>query len=94
MKSDRRRVARISSIPLAVMAIAMSVAGCGAKDGSTTCNDYLDMDNGDQQETVQNMIKNTNQTDSGGNMLLTMGSVKLYCMVHPADSRIDGIYTG
>jgi hypothetical protein len=80
-------------LPL-LAAMVGTVAGCGAGDGSTTCGDYVDMSGGNQQETVENMLSATGQDTSNGNLMLTMGSVRLYCMVHPDDSRIDGIYRG
>lgn len=94
MKFTDRKNACISWILLGVTAATMSVAGCATKDGSTTCDDFVGMSYGDQQETVENMVKATNQDDSSSNLLLTIGSVRLYCMVHPTDSRIDGIYSG
>lgn len=94
MKPGDRKLARLWWPLLGAISVATSISGCAATDGSTTCQDFLDMSYDDQQGTVDNMFKATNQDDSSSNLVLTMGSIRLYCMVHPADSRIDGIYSG
>lgn len=73
---------------------AVFVTGCGAGGGSTTCGEFADMSQENQQETVENMIAERGQDGSNSNLMVTMGSVRFYCFVHSDGSRIDGIYTG
>ncbi|HEX3782259.1 MAG TPA: hypothetical protein VHX38_21560 [Pseudonocardiaceae bacterium] len=77
-----------------ISAVAL-LAACGTKDGSTTCGDWLNMDSGDQHTAVQNMLQDKGQNaNSETTYLTTLGSVKLFCALHPSSDTIDQIYQG
>ncbi|HXP18995.1 MAG TPA: hypothetical protein VN840_05025 [Streptosporangiaceae bacterium] len=75
--------------------IAVVVTGCSQAGGATTsCGSYEGMNSGDRVTTIQNMMKTYKQNLSEGNVLLTTGSVNLFCAVHSSDAEISGIYGG
>ncbi|HEX5401929.1 MAG TPA: hypothetical protein VFX16_06465 [Pseudonocardiaceae bacterium] len=84
---------KVIASAVAVCAVVL-LAGCGAKNGSTKCGDWEDMDTSDQHTAVQNMIDDKGQSAGELNFLTTLGSVKLFCVTHPSDDTLDQIYQG
>jgi outer membrane murein-binding lipoprotein Lpp len=82
---------------LALTAVAVSavvLAGCAAKNGSTSCGDWLAMNSSDRHSAVQNMISDRHQSAGEMMYLTTLGSVKLFCATHPDSATLDQIYQG
>jgi hypothetical protein len=83
------------SVLFVLLVCAAFVVACGSKNGSTTCGDWLSMGSADQHTAVQNMMQDRGKNpDSELSYLSTLGSVKLFCAMHPADDTIDQIYQG
>ncbi|HYS37431.1 MAG TPA: hypothetical protein VEO01_17575 [Pseudonocardiaceae bacterium] len=73
----------------------ITLAGCGAKNGSTKCGDWLGMTTSDQHTSVQNMMSDKGKNpNSELSYLGTLGSVKLFCATHPSSDTLDQIYHG
>lgn len=83
------------SVVFVLLACALAVVACGTKNGSTTCGDWLSMDSADQHTAVQNMMQDKGQNPGSElKYLTTLGSVKVFCAVHPSSDTIDQIYQG
>jgi hypothetical protein len=78
---------------VAVLSV-LALAGCSSKNGSTSCGDWLGMNKGDQHTAVQNMISDRGGSSGELNYLTTLGSVKLFCAIHPSGDTLDKIYQG
>jgi len=78
------------------IALTLLLAGCGSgtSGGSTTCGTWSGLNASDRTSAVTAMIKTHGNDESAGNVEETLGSVDLYCMVHPATATISGIYQG
>ena len=82
---------------LAVVAAlsVITLVGCGAKNGSTKCGDWLGMSTSDQHTAVQTMMSDKGKNpNSELSYLSTLGSVKLFCATHPGSDTLDQIYQG
>jgi len=81
---------------VAVAAVLMLTAmgGCSSDSGgSTTCGNYLSMNNDDQAKVVTKMLDSRGSSTDDGTILLTRLSVTAYCQANGSDSaHIDGIY--
>lgn len=83
------------SVVFVLLACAALVVACGTKNGSTTCGDWLSMDSSDQHTAVQNMMQDKGKNpNSELGYVSTLGSVKLFCALHPSSDTIDQIYQG
>lgn len=83
------------SVLFVLLACAVFAVACGTKNGSTTCGDWESMGSADQHTAVQNMMQDKGQNpDSELKYLTTLGSVKVFCAVHPSKDTIDQIYHG
>jgi hypothetical protein len=75
--------------------IAVALTACSGAGGATTsCSSFEAMSSSDQLTTIQSMMKSYKQDMSEDNVQTTMGSVDLFCAVHPSDTEISGIYSG
>jgi hypothetical protein len=85
----------VRSVLFVLLVCAATVVACGTKNGSTTCGDWLSMDSADEHAAVQNMMQDKGQNpNSELTYLGTLGSVKIFCAVHPSSDTTDQIYQG
>ena len=92
------RARTIRSAPaLAGILLVMTLSGCGAGlgGGNTTCGDYLQLSASDQKQVIRNFFEEKGNSDpSGGEVLLSQQSAKLYCNTVGSESdpisNIDG----
>lgn len=64
------------------VALALTLAGCGGglSGGDTTCGEYLGLDSGDQKQVITNFFEEKGDSNpSGGSVLLSQQSARLYC---------------
>jgi hypothetical protein len=80
-------------IPTTLLFLAVFLVGC-ANGGSTTCGDFRAMKLADQRTTVENMMKSRSENITPAKVDVTLGIAKSYCFLHPADKRIDSLYSG
>lgn len=68
---------------LGVAALGLALSGCAGhvgNGGDTPCGDYLELDSGDQKQVIEDFFSEKGNDDpSGGEVMLSQQSAKLYC---------------
>jgi hypothetical protein len=78
----------------AAAALLLAACGGGPNGGATTCGTYQSLDSSDRVTAIIQMIKQHGNDTSEGNVGLTEMSVDAFCLVHPSNATISGVYQG
>ena len=78
--THRRPGARAAAIVTGLVALTLSISGCGNKGGATTCGEFLKMNDQQQEQVIVRFMKEKGDTNPAqGKVSLSVLSAIGYC---------------
>jgi hypothetical protein len=75
-----------------VLAVGLTLGGCGNSGGSMTCGQFNKASDGRQTSAIKAMLKERGGDTSDEAVSVALGSARMFCLITDSDDPISGIY--